>query len=176
MGEIMRRDTEAGRFLAAGGDRVQAQDVSSDQKPRTLRHSSAWAWPFPPRDPDVQRYEVGNWGKISFRPASEDLPADVMIHFDNGSLDARQEAFRFAQALMARLRGDHPELRINFISAEDHYHVLVEQFINQEHKIATGIYESFATRGLLSGKRSGRSTFTHEQQHAISEEWPRRRG
>jgi hypothetical protein len=101
---------------------------------------------------------------------------DVMITFNADSLDDRREAFTFAQALVDRVRTEQPGMQASFVTADDHYHVVIEDFGSEELKMAHGLYDSFVKRGLFSGRRAGRpgSTFTHER-HSVSGHLVRRR-
>lgn len=160
----MKKSTGKKNPLVLDAGSVHDQGVGLEQQPREgAGMGFSWAWPPQMNNSDAEKYVPGDWGCVYLRPATQNEPADVMIKFA-ASLDARRKALAFAQALVARLQHERPGARTEFYTADDHYHVVVDDFGSAEQRLAAGILGTFGKRGLLSGKRSGRPgyTFTHE--------------
>jgi hypothetical protein len=118
----------------------------------------AFEWTWPPQLGDAggpEKIVPGEWGAVYLMPATETEPADVMIKFHPQSIEARRKAFAFAQALATKLMGLLPGANIEFYVADDHYHVVVEDFGSDERRLAAGFVDAFG-RGALSGRRNGR--------------------
>lgn len=173
---VMSKPTETSGSLAFEVDNGQDDRVSEAKHPQ-VKAGISLSWP-PPRvgrstTPPTQ---VGDWGQVRYRPPTETRPADIMIEFKPHSLRARRMAFEFAQTLIARIADEVPHSSARFVSAEDHYHVIVERFVSPQHKIAEGIARSFENGAWLSGGQIGRSGFDeHEHRNEVTGEFTIRR-
>lgn len=115
------------------------------------------------------------WGQLVMSlPTQAGEPSDIRINFRN-NIAARRQAFDFARAMQEELAQRFAILdvdaKIEFVTASDHYHLLVGDRSVAQAKVAAGLMRTIS-HGAMSGRgTSGRSvTATITGQHRVAVE------
>lgn len=159
--------------------RGQAQGVTLFRKARAAlpgrdprdSHVRWWAGMASP-GPSSKQLDMG-WGFVTMTVATAPHePSDVRIDFHD-DLKSRKAAFEFARLLYDEFQSKMPHRHIEFMSAHDHYHVLVSDPSYIQGRAVASLLGTLS-EGALSGRRiaerSAQASFTRRFRERLASE------